>query len=400
MPSSRVGIVLALGLLGGSAQAGGLANSSTPIGARARGTAGAFCGLADDATALYYNPAGLVNQPSSVLVGGSFGHTTSSITPDSGKVQSSDANEVAPTLGYVLRPTSNGHRGRVAIGVGLWRTFGAKTNFAGASAVTEALYELTPGFAYDVSDVLQVGAALRLGLGLSEVSGKFEPIRGSLSAKGLGFGASLGLNFTPIESLRVSLSWRSGMNIGLSGSGSVGDPHNALPEESVDFSLDQRWPQSAALAAVLKVHESWHVAVQADWSDWSTVDTEFRDIAGRVEDYEVSRLDLEDTVALRLGVDGKLGPRLELRAGYAFETQSIPDGTEQRDYTDGPSHTVALGGSYAISPQLRVDLGAEARFLSRNVPADTVAEPFALGVFAGDYKKTALSLELAVVFAY
>ncbi len=49
-----------------SAFANGLSLNS--VGARALGMGGAFVGLANDATALYWNPAGLAGQQSSILV--------------------------------------------------------------------------------------------------------------------------------------------------------------------------------------------------------------------------------------------------------------------------------------------------------------------------------------------
>ena len=64
-------VFLAISLITVSAFGGGMALSG--IGAKAISMGGAFRGLADDATAMYWNPAGLANMEDiSIDLGGTF----------------------------------------------------------------------------------------------------------------------------------------------------------------------------------------------------------------------------------------------------------------------------------------------------------------------------------------
>src|SRR5580698_11085508 len=78
----RTALAMALGAMvitqAGSARAAGLYVSDR--GVRPLGRGGAFVAGADDLGAIWYNPAGIVDAPSSLLLDGSYVHYTDTFT--------------------------------------------------------------------------------------------------------------------------------------------------------------------------------------------------------------------------------------------------------------------------------------------------------------------------------
>jgi long-chain fatty acid transport protein len=402
-----------------TALADGLNHTGTPLGARARGLGGAFVAVADDPTALHYNPAGLASQPESVYVDLGATYATQSFqvvangAPVGTEQEADAALGVIPALGYVVRPGD----GRLTLGAGLWRTFGNESNYLGGAipgSVSSQLYELVPGAAFQVSELLELGVALRFGLGTHDAEGDLaeNPIRGQASASGIGFGASFGATLRPTPALRVAASWRSGMTLQLSGDGLAVNPMPTGPDDAflpVGISIEQRWPQQAALGVAWDATEAILVSAQLDWTDWSTVDRVVYSadpLPGIPDDLSTSTLvDMEDVVAVRVGGRYVLSQAITLSAGYALTTAATQDRTSQRHYVDGLSHELALGGGIRLTDSLWLDLGAGLRLMNRSVPDNravftAAGWPERANRAPADYKSTTLAFETGLLWRY
>jgi long-chain fatty acid transport protein len=397
---------LALLLLPAVAHAGGLGRPNG-ISARGVGLGGAFTALADDATALYFNPGALADVDPQVDAGGELVVGPRSYTPvdptgAKGPKQSATVVAPVPTLGVVGRFTNADDRpSRVTLGAGVWNTFGGQVSFPktgqpALDSTQDAALEVTAGAAVRISDRLSLGGAVRVGIGLFSLESTMMPFDSNLSASGVGVGGAIGAVAKPTDTVRVGLTWRSPMHISTTGSGSVTMPAGPVQEQ---ISHDQHWPQQASLAVALLPDPQIRVSAQLDWTQWSTV----KDLAVRFPASpgldQVFREDWRDSWTARAGGEYAVSPAFTLRGGAYFDSAAVPDRTIERQYLDSDKIGVAVGTSLHLAGW-RLDAALDTVVPStRTVPDNTSATsafPADRNKAPGDYSGTLVTFEVGV----
>jgi long-chain fatty acid transport protein len=400
-----------------AAHAGGLARPNV-VGSRAIGWGGAYTAVADDPTALHFNPAGMALQlDDTVLVGAEGIVAPRSYKPldadgNLGPAQSpSNAPAFLPVLGYVTRLHQDRVPSRWALGIGLWSTYGGALDYGAPdpkvkaiNSTTIGLIEVVPGIAYEVNDFLQLGAAFRLGYGIFSVNAtRHTAAQVEASSTGLGTGFTLGAMVSPTETLRLGLVWRSPINIDTKGSADI-DVGGTGTIQHVDASLEQNWPQQASIAAHWQVSPALALALQADWTDWSAMQG-LTVVAGPVSD--TNQTDFEDSYAAHIGAQYTLSDALALRGGYTLDGNAVPDRTIDRTFLDQRKHCVAVGLGWEMREWVTFDVALESVFGPvRHVPDNSAdyAGPGGFGsranVAPGDHEGQIYSLELAAQFHY
>lgn len=397
-----------------TADAGGLARPN-PISARGVGMGGAFTALADDITALHFNPAALVFVDPQVAVGLEFVVAPRSYVPllpdgSRGPAQNTTPKIPLPVVGVVGRFHSDGVPSDFTLGIGVWNTFGGQVSYpkltdpmTGApigalDAVQDAVIEIVPGFAYRFDEHLAFGAALRVGIGLFSVTATQMPLDSELSAFGVGLSYTGGVLVTPIPALRIGLAWRGPLTIRTNGNGTVDFP----PPEDVSVEHTQRWPQQLSLGIGVLPRPGLRLAAQLDWSGWSRVDViavEFPDNPNLDQRYPV---DWNDNYAVRLGGEYMVTPAVAVRAGTYFDSNAVPDRTIERQYLDDAKFGVAAGTSVRFGTW-RVDLALD--FVlpgSRTVDDNRAAVgawPERANIAPGDHEGSVYSAAFAVARA-
>jgi hypothetical protein len=151
-------------------------------GARAMGMGRAFAGLADDATAVYWNPGGLANVAQNQAV---LQHTT---LIDSNSYEYVGYDQIFPTIG--------------TLGVGLAMLnqpsaeFRNTYNEVGGSFTNQDI-GLLLGFGTDITNNLAVGGTLK------------AVTESMMGLTGAGFGLDLGLMYHPLSLLNVGLTFQN-----------------------------------------------------------------------------------------------------------------------------------------------------------------------------------------------
>jgi long-chain fatty acid transport protein len=405
-----------------TAHAGGLGRP-TPFGARAFGLGGAYSAVADDPTAIHYNPAGLARQNDALILGAETVLTDRSYTPvtesaGEGTAEGSTTTPtVLPVVGYVTRLAQDGIPSRLALGVGLYSTYSQRSRFEAPNTreawnnLSNTLVELAPAVAYEVNDFLAVGLAFRLGLGFMRTdmtakdaeSQSAVPVSGELSASGLGAGATFGALLHPTERLSVALVYRTSLAASLEGSGSL-RPLGESMAVDVEVAYDQRWPQAATVGLGYRFSPRFLLSAQADWTDWSDV----RELAFQSDELGVVRLptEFDDGLAVHLGAEVGVSDRLALRAGGTYETRTMPDRTASRELQGSAQTGVAAGFGYRFDGGWRLDGAAEYLFANEREIVDNSAEFDAAmwadraNVAPGRLQSQAISLELNAGYAF
>jgi long-chain fatty acid transport protein len=426
--SVALGVCLAA-VLPARAFAGGLARPNI-ISPRAVGLGGAFTAVADDVSALHYNPAGLALQP----MGGVFlgveavraprRYTPITLAEDdaTGMVVSTRGEDqipndpplgayLLPTLGFATRLPFRGVPSRLALGIGVWNTFGGvvayePTGNKALDATTSVLYEAVPGLAYEINDLLAIGVAFRLGLGYLSVEATNDPADGDFQAWGIGAGATVGMMLTPTSRVQVGLTYRSAVSVRTRGEGQlflVSD--KSKPPEDINVSHTQEWPQSASVGVAVEVTRRLLVSSQIDWTDWSRLD-ELKFVFNKGVTRAPEPMDFQDSVALHLGAQFDVSSRLTSRVGLTYDTNAVPDRTITRTTLDGNKLGVATGASLQLAYNVRLDAAFEYVFGSVRTVEDNHLV-YQRGMFGsranrapGEHEGDIYTLELGVVLEY
>lgn len=405
---SRLWVVAAVTLFAVDSFGAGLERPNV-VGARAIGIGGGYTAIADDPTAVWHNPAGLAIYGDNVVyLGGELVLTQRSYTPDAQSplgaagVTTRLTENTAPTFIPIIGASTRFGFGksaptRFAFSILAYDAYGGSISYnpdqlknKGILNTTISDFELTPALAYQITDVLQVGAGLRVGINSFVINDIESAFSAKLSGSGVGIGGILGLMARPHRLVQLGAVYRTPLSASISGSGDVAVAGGmAMPK---DFGLRVTWPQSAALGVTLFPHRRILATVQADWNGWSSIQKLSVDLGGLVQAKQMRYM---DSYAVHAGVQGVITRFLLLRLGLAVDSNAIPDRTVRRENQDGFKATVAGGVGLHVW-KVFVDASFEAFLpLGERVVAAPLPSAAAAENETGRYSANVYSAELS-----
>lgn len=372
-----VTLVAFLALLSSLAFANGL--NLNGLGGRAVAMGGAFVGLADDFTAVYWNPAGLAKIKKTA-----FGATGSIIMPRQsynytvGGITFVDAEAVqkiypAGLAGLYVPVTE-----RLTLGIGVYTPSGLGSKWDGKdfppTTVLGKSYELlsfigvvtiAPVIAYQINDQISVGATFNINYGMFSISRwaqtrmvPFPPYVVDLGqyeedSTGWGFGATFGLLVEPSEKFSFGVTYRTPSKVKMSGDVSIENFDVLMMNTKSEFEREVTSPQWFAAGIAIKPTDRLTFTADAQYTNWNKLDkleTEFIDPGWKAvmeaTDGGTLLLEWEDKIQWRFGAEYMLG-NVALRGGYYYDPAPAPDKTftvlmPQFDY-----NVVTFGLGYA-----------------------------------------------------
>ncbi|RKZ16511.1 hypothetical protein DRQ53_06185 [bacterium] len=407
-----IGLILLT--LTGTAAAGGF--NIYEMGARATAMGGAFTATADDASAIFYNPAALAWQDSEWEVSGNLSLISPSIkfalaegteTLYPGDERSQTADAIFPPAGLY---TSWKMKDKpVAFGLGFFTPFGLGVKwdkpetFAGRSLATDSeiqgLY-LSPMVSFAANDKLAVSVGVHfvkthltleriITLPLGQNVGGFK-LEG---ASGVGVGTAAGLMFRPNPKLSVGVNYKGGVTNEFRDQDADLSFDSGAPGISTRVSADLKFPTIVTGAVRYEFTEQFGLEFDLVWFEWSVFD--------EVElDFEFDPFDTileenyEDVFQYRVGAEYKLNEKWRLMGGFVYDNSPqpvesvsplLPD-ADRRDYSLGATWS---SGLWEVSAgYMLVD------FLERSTVEDGVGQN--LDEFNGTYDTLAHILSLGV----
>jgi long-chain fatty acid transport protein len=357
------------------AHAGGIARPNI-VGARAVGMGGAYVAVADDSLSIWHNPAGLARlHTADITLGTELVFILREYRPPGHDIEKAS---VAPNpLPMVMGGARMliGRNSFLSLGAGLYNSYGGAVSFD-KSKVTEgvlktqvALFELAPTIAYQLSDKIFIGATIRLGMAFFNAQkgcqeaivcqhnppGGPDILTDVHTMTGAGVGYALGIQVLPVSWLGLGLTYRSNLTV---------TPSKKDAVESLGNSFDAKvrlpFPQSLAAGIFVRVHPRVLLAAQFDWVDNSALRQIYIDVDQWVYGLAAvnTQLNQKDSFAAHLGTEITVLRSLLLRAGMAWDSQSIPNRYRTRELEDANKLTWDLGATYKIG-KWRIDLAAE-----------------------------------------
>jgi long-chain fatty acid transport protein len=366
-------------------------------GANAMSQGGAFAARASDASAIYFNPAGLGFQTTgSIYLGGTGIVPTISfygpLQENTNAETKMNSQFFTPINAYITYPVTD----RLQIGVGTYNAYGLGTewpdNWVGKNIVTKVdlkTYWFTPTVAYRLADNLSIGA------GVSYVSGtlllqKAAPFdsRVTLDMHAQGWGFDAGIDFKATPQLTIGLTYRSQVKVDASGSAGFVPDIPVLPEGGVTSSITL--PATGYAGVAYKFSDV--LSLEADyqyigWSSYQNLTFTFTKDGSST----TAPKNYSDSYILRVGGEYLLGS-LKLRAGYYYDNTPVSDPYVDPLLPDANRHGLSAGIGLNLTDHLKVDAGyLFIKFLDRSVTNTIPATSF-----DGTYKSYAnlFSLDL------
>lgn len=365
---------------------GAQASGFALIEQNASGMGNAFAGqaaVAEDASTVFFNPAGLTRFSGRQLVmaghvivpSAEFSDSASGVGPTQTELGGNGGNAGVPALVpnlFYSMPIGK----RMAFGLGISAPFGLVTeydkNWIGRfQAVKSDLQtiNINPSLGFKVNDTWSVGAGLNAQQAKAELSKManygaagafFADQEGLATVEGddWGWGYNLGFLYTPRADIRIGFSYRSKIDYTLEGNVSYANRPallaGALPDGPVTAKATM--PASASLSLYKVLSPTWDLLADATWTEWSLFDrlTVLRP-SGAVVDDTIENW--HNTWRFSLGATRHVSERLSWRFGAAFDESPVPDSHRTPRIPDADRFWLAAGLQYRMDNKRRLDVG-------------------------------------------
>lgn len=263
--------------------ANGFRLASQDAFATARGEA--FAATADNASAIYYNPAGITQLGGQNMRAGLYGIYLDPTyqSPNNGNtyhISSKDQLAAVPQLFYAYTPDQS----PASFGLGIYSPYGLSAAWpedTGFRAV--ALDGSLTYFRFNPVAALKLARNLSVGAGLTVDYAKMDLEQGMINTtlppnffrfKGAGWGAgyNLGLLWQPGEKISVGATFRSSTTITLAGH-TEAEKLSQLRLTERNAQADFTFPLTAVLGVSWRPTPKWNLEFDADYTDWSSIGT-------------------------------------------------------------------------------------------------------------------------------
>jgi long-chain fatty acid transport protein len=321
---------------------------------------------ADDASAVYYNPAGITQLKGiHTMIGATFINPMLDVVTGSTSTGVTNNTHTIPHAYYTQQLSD-----RFWVGVGIFSPFGLETEFPANWQGRYSSYhgkvrslEFNPNIAYKINDQLSVAAGLNvMYFDFAHYQKKIPTAVGDvdadLSADSWGWGLNLAAHYKPVDWFSAGISYRSRVSQHLEGDADFTAPALAapsFPDTGVDGNI--RLPDEIFAGVNFKALKNLNIGGGVYWTRWSTYDklqiNYDSAVAGMRQTTSIK--DWDDTFRYMIGVEWNATPWMDVRLGYAYDESPVPDNTIDYLLPDSDRHQFTVGLGFHNGPWL-VDL--------------------------------------------
>ncbi len=332
--------------------------------ATARGEA--VVATADNASAIYYNPAGIAQLDGSNLRGGIYGiylnpsYQPPAGAPNSGHTYYSSDHLAAIPQGFFTHTFDFGDRA-VSVGLGVYAPYGGDiswpqdTGFRTVAIQGKLTYlSINPVVAVKVARGLFIGA----GVIVNYADMNFEqglrpafqpPNINSYQFKGHGWsvGYNLGVLWQPIRQLSFGATFRSSATVTLNGSSEFELSASHVPDTTLPAHMSLTFPLEVIFGTSYRPTPKWNLEIDAHYTDWSsfgstTIYQSGTFLPGEPQNVPVT-LDWQNSWACEFGATRYFSKGWHASAGYVFNESSVPDAFYSPLAADLNRHFFSIG---------------------------------------------------------
>lgn len=374
----NISALILIGSLPQTVAAAGFAIKEQSVTSLGRAFAGSAA-VAEDASTIFFNPAGLT-----YLDRGELDLGLHYIKPQSEfRNDGSNINNAIPLTGgdggdagheafvpnfYLSHPVND----KVTLGLGVSAPFGLVTEYKDDwvgryFAVKSEMLTLNfnPSIAIQATDKLSLGfgvSAQYIDVKLTQMAdlgaraGFPQAADGKvkLGADDWGYGYNLGLIYQATDSTRLGVSFRSKISHTLKGDGTLKDANgNTLVDDNVQADVDL--PETLSLAVHHQINSKWAVSADATLTRWNR----FEELNIKSDGGQLSSIkpeDWENSMRYGLGLTYQHNDKWQFRTGVAYDETPIPGSDRRTARIPGTDRKwVAFGASYHYSDNIVID---------------------------------------------
>ncbi|MCX7965249.1 MAG: outer membrane protein transport protein [Syntrophorhabdaceae bacterium] len=321
----------------------------------------------DNTSAVFYNPASLTEKKGwSFLVGDIIVYPEITYeNPDTGTKYKTKTN--AHHIPHLYGKYSEGN---VAFGIGIFSPFGLSTewskSWSGRYNIIFAEIKTTfinPVISYRFNDALSVGAGIsyvKSSVAFKNNLNLFPFAEGilKLSGNGEGIGLNGSVFLKLLESYFISLNYRSPVSIKYNGKAKFYLPAPLISTQtgaSTKLTLPFLF-----VAGIAKKFEDLLIETDLLFTGWSSMNNyRIKSDNGMADGFFYK--DWHNTITLAIGVNYKMGKKMEISGGYMLDRTPIPKRTLGPELPDSTRHILTAGCTF-IKDHWKITTGYQATF--------------------------------------
>lgn len=305
--------------------------------------------VADNASTIYFNPAGMTQLGGYQLSAGLVGVRPSYEYRDQAGVKSGGD---AGSWGAVPNAYLSGQVTRdLFIGVGVSAPFGLATEYDSAwagrliaikSKITTV--NVNPSIAYRVNDKVSLG----FGLNYQKIDAELTKTGVDLKGDDTSWGWNAGALFTLSPAMRVGLSYRSPIKYTLEGT-----LNGALP-----IRADVKLPDTFILSVWQQVSDRWEAMGDLSYTRWGSLDN--LTVINRTSGAPIGAPEIfnyENSWRFAWGAAYKANDAAKLKFGIAFDRTPVRNQYRSPRVPDNNRLWLSLGGQWNAGTYGKVDVG-------------------------------------------
>jgi long-chain fatty acid transport protein len=412
---TALSLAVAGAFAGGASQAH--ASAFALIEQSASGLGNSYAGAAaaaEDASTIYYNPAGMSLLPAGMQVsaGLSLINLTAKFSDSGASVAAGgrplgnnggDAGDLAavPNVYFAMDVAPNWK-----VGVGVSVPFGLKTEYDPAwmgrfQAIKSDISTLNinPSVSYKLNQTVSLG----FGLNYQSIDAEFtnavnlgaaEEIADIKAKDTSGWGYNLGAMFQVAPDTRLGVSYRSSIKYHLTGTATFS---SGVPFASGNMNTDIKMPDSASIAVQQRLNPSWTLLADVSRTGWAKI-KELRinlDSGGTLSNTPEN---FKNTWRVGVGAVHRYNDAWSIKMGVAYDQTPVNDTDRTARLPDQNRLWLSVGGQYKLSKDGTLDFGLAHLFIKDASINQNAGSTGANGQLVGTYKGSVDIL--GVQFAY
>ncbi len=371
-----------------------------------------------DAATIFYNPGGLgrlksiqaYGSVSAIMPATAFGsQIQSGTTPTDAHT---NKQTFTPFNVYIGGPVQE--NSRFGLGLGIYTPAGAglewDNNWLGKYLVQSIELKsvfVQPTVSYRISDFLSVGAGFVYGFGTFDYT-EAMPVHGAGgpgyddgqahlhgTASGIGFNAGVHMRLS--EQLQLGVTYRSQVNMGISGGSAKFKVPASLRDSFPDTHFDSHLPIPQVISAGVGYRTgAWTFELNLNYTIWTSFDSlkfNFDQHTSSLKDIHAPR-HYHNTLTTRVGANVKVSKVVSLMAGGAYDPSPIPNGYVSPDLPDADRIVVTCGISIKPIPRFTILAAFEATSGVKR------AASYDFGNFSGTYKTQAATPGIGIYYNF
>ncbi|MEA1990519.1 MAG: outer membrane protein transport protein [Pseudomonadota bacterium] len=384
---------------------------------------------AEDASVMWFNPAGLTEiEGSQAIIGGHIISPSAKFTNDDSytavpaNLISGNGDDGA-TVGFVPSIYWKGNMAGYDVGLGINVPFGQHISYdddwAGRYHATETnlkTLNINPAIARKINDKLSFGFGLNaqyvdviLEQKINQSALGDTDANAKVTGDSWAYGYNLGLMYKPTDKLNVGLAYRSAMTHDVEGKVDYSGVNSTInlggyTLNQVMFDADATasvsLPASATLAFDYQLNDKTQLLAGTTWTGWKAYDELVVDFDNGAPDSE-SNQNFKDSMRYAVGVIYKLDDSWKLRSGLAFDESPVPDETSRSPRTPDSDRTwVSFGVGYKFNSTINLDFGYTHIFADKADVEYTAESSLGDNVLVGSYDASVNILSAQLVWKY